>query len=146
MPQQDITIQYLGLNKKNPKYAYIKSAEGDSYGCSPEQLKQFSTGEVCNISYQINQKGFKDFLAKNNTKGAPQGISKTNARPRMDPADARGAFITVILEAFVKAGKGTQANPPAPGSGAGLAPGSGWNAQWNVMLPKDSAARQHGDC
>ncbi len=105
MPQQDITVQYLGLNKKNPKYAYIKSAEGDSYGCNPEQLKQFSTGEVCNISYQINQKGFKDFLAKNNTKGAPQGISKTNARPRMDPADARGAFITVILEAFVKAGK-----------------------------------------
>jgi len=27
MPQTDITVQYLGQNKKNAKFGYIKSAE-----------------------------------------------------------------------------------------------------------------------
>jgi sulfatase modifying factor 1 len=42
--------------------------------------------------------------------------------------------------AFVEAGMGTRANPPAPGAGAHpVIPGSGWNVEWNANLPKDTA-------
>jgi formylglycine-generating enzyme required for sulfatase activity len=45
------------------------------------------------------------------------------------------------FRAFVNAGFGTQASPPANGSGAhaNLA-GSGWNSTWNPILPADTAA------
>src|SRR5262245_5573517 len=42
---------------------------------------------------------------------------------------------------FVNAGKGTQADPPAPGAGAHpWISGSGWNAAWNTSLTADTAA------
>jgi formylglycine-generating enzyme required for sulfatase activity len=42
---------------------------------------------------------------------------------------------------FVNAGMGTQANPPAPGSGAHpLIVGSGWDSTWNAELPADAAS------
>lgn len=42
---------------------------------------------------------------------------------------------------FVAAGQGTQANPPAPGSGAhAKIAGSGWQAGWNTELPVDRTA------
>lgn len=40
------------------------------------------------------------------------------------------------FRAFVNAGQGTQAHPPANGAGAhAKIPGSGWNASWNTSLP-----------
>jgi formylglycine-generating enzyme len=45
------------------------------------------------------------------------------------------------FRAFVTAGMGTQANPPASGAGAHpLITGSGWDATWNTHLPKDTAS------
>lgn len=45
------------------------------------------------------------------------------------------------FRAFVAAGMGTRANPPATGAGAHAAiAGSGWNAAWNQSLPVDTAA------
>ena len=102
MPQADITVQYLNINKKNPKYASIKSAEGEYYSCAPEQLKLFSIGEVCNISYQVNAKGYKDFLAKNNiTSTKPIPIPQTRARA--NPADSEQIFTTALLKEFIVA-------------------------------------------
>ena len=46
------------------------------------------------------------------------------------------------FRAFVNAGMGTQANPPAPGAGAHpLIPGSGWDSAWNTTLPADAASQ-----
>jgi formylglycine-generating enzyme required for sulfatase activity len=43
------------------------------------------------------------------------------------------------FRAFVNAGMGTQANPPAPGAGAHpLITGSGWDSWWNSYLPADT--------
>ena len=43
------------------------------------------------------------------------------------------------FRAFVNAGMGTQANPPAPGAGANpLISGSGWDSTWNTNLPADT--------
>ena len=45
------------------------------------------------------------------------------------------------FRAFVNAGKGTQANPPASGAGAHAAiPASGWNTSWNTSLTAEKAA------
>jgi formylglycine-generating enzyme required for sulfatase activity len=45
------------------------------------------------------------------------------------------------FRAFVEAGYGTQAQPPAAGSGAhGAIAGSGWDAAWNASLAADTAA------
>jgi len=45
------------------------------------------------------------------------------------------------FRAFVAAGKGTQADPPLPGSGAHPAiPDSGWDAAWTAELSTDTAA------
>jgi formylglycine-generating enzyme required for sulfatase activity len=45
------------------------------------------------------------------------------------------------FRAFVEAGYGTQAKPPAAGSGAHAAiTGSGWDAAWNASLAADTAA------
>lgn len=42
---------------------------------------------------------------------------------------------------FVAAGAGTQANPPASGTGAHPAlPGSGWDSAWNARLPATTTA------
>jgi formylglycine-generating enzyme len=44
------------------------------------------------------------------------------------------------FRAFVEAGAGTQANPPAAESGAHpLIPGSGWDSVWNLQLAPQSA-------
>ena len=43
------------------------------------------------------------------------------------------------FRAFVAAGMGTQASPPAPGAGAHpTIPGSGWDANWNTSLPENT--------
>ena len=43
------------------------------------------------------------------------------------------------FRAFVQAGMGTRANPPAAGAGAHTAiPGSGWDARWNTSLVASS--------
>ena len=43
------------------------------------------------------------------------------------------------FRAFVNAGMGTQANPPAEGAGANpLIEGSGWDSWWNTSLPADT--------
>ena len=43
------------------------------------------------------------------------------------------------FRAFVNAGMGTQANPPAPGAGANpLITGSGWDSRWNTKLLADT--------
>jgi formylglycine-generating enzyme required for sulfatase activity len=43
------------------------------------------------------------------------------------------------FRAFVNAGMGTQANPPAAGAGAHpLIPGSGWDSTWNTNLPANT--------
>ena len=45
------------------------------------------------------------------------------------------------FRAFVDAGRGTQASPPAAGAGAHPAiPGSGWDPAWNTNLPVDTTA------
>jgi formylglycine-generating enzyme required for sulfatase activity len=45
------------------------------------------------------------------------------------------------FRAFVNAGMGTQANPPAAGMGAHpLIAGSGWNSTWNTNLPANTPA------
>ena len=45
------------------------------------------------------------------------------------------------FRAFVNAGMGTQASPPAPGAGAhDKIAGSGWDAGWNSSLATDTAA------
>jgi formylglycine-generating enzyme required for sulfatase activity len=45
------------------------------------------------------------------------------------------------FRAFLNAGMGTQANPPAPGAGANpLIAGSGWDSTWNASLPKDTTS------
>jgi formylglycine-generating enzyme len=45
------------------------------------------------------------------------------------------------FRAFLAAGKGTQANPPAAGDGAHpLIAGSGWDPAWKSLLPADTAA------
>ncbi|HEY4240143.1 MAG TPA: formylglycine-generating enzyme family protein [Kofleriaceae bacterium] len=45
------------------------------------------------------------------------------------------------FRAFVTAGGGTQASPPAPGAGAQAAiPGSGWDASWDGELAADATA------
>jgi len=47
------------------------------------------------------------------------------------------------LRAFVHAGMGTQARPPAEGAGAHpKVVGSGWDPEWNAKLPRDTAAVQ----
>lgn len=44
------------------------------------------------------------------------------------------------FRAFMAAGGATQANPPAPGSGAHpKIPNSGWHAEWNLRLPSTPA-------
>jgi formylglycine-generating enzyme len=52
------------------------------------------------------------------------------------------------LRKFVDAGKGTQADPPAEGSGVHpKIEGSGWNTRWNASLPADrSALREKLKC
>ena len=51
-------------------------------------------------------------------------------------------MVTVArFRAFVAAGFGTQANPPANGSGAhATLAGSGWDSTWNSNLPADTTA------
>lgn len=45
------------------------------------------------------------------------------------------------FRAFLDAGGGTRAQPPAAGAGARpTVPGSGWDPQWNASLPVDRAA------
>jgi formylglycine-generating enzyme required for sulfatase activity len=45
------------------------------------------------------------------------------------------------FRAFVNAGMGTQASPPAPGAGAHpLITASGWDSTWNTYLPADTAS------
>ena len=45
------------------------------------------------------------------------------------------------FRAFVNAGMGTQANPPAAGTGANpLITGSGWDSTWSSYLPADTAS------
>lgn len=61
MAQAEITIKYLGTNKKNATYGYIVSSEGDTYGCKADQLKQFSTGQIYTIQFHTNEKGYKEF-------------------------------------------------------------------------------------
>jgi len=53
------------------------------------------------------------------------------------------------FRAFVNAGMGTQASPPASGMGAHpLIAGSGWDSTWNTNLPKDTASLRQAmdDC
>lgn len=82
--QTDITVQYLGQNKKNPNYGYIKTAEGDTYGCAAGALSQFSTGEVCTIQFHTNAKGYKELDGKISSKQP----AKQNVRPATNPADS----------------------------------------------------------
>ncbi|WP_394828008.1 formylglycine-generating enzyme family protein [Pendulispora albinea] len=60
----------------------------------------------------------------------------------VSPFDLDTYEITVgRYRAFVEAGKGTRANPPAAGAGAHpKIPGSGWNPDWNANLPQDTAS------
>lgn len=45
------------------------------------------------------------------------------------------------FRAFIEAGQGTQASPPEVGAGEHPeVPGSGWSAEWNQWLKKDTAA------
>ena len=53
------------------------------------------------------------------------------------------------FRAFLNAGMGTQANPPASGAGAHpLLAGSGWDSAWNTNLPKDTTSLRQAmdDC
>lgn len=83
MAQAEITVQFLGTNKKNAKYGYIRSAEGENYGCLSEQLKQFSTGQIYTIQFHTNDKGYKEFDA---IVGKPP--VKQNIRPATNPQDS----------------------------------------------------------
>jgi hypothetical protein len=83
MPDAEITVQYLGTNKKNPKFGYIKTAEEETYGCLSEQLKQFSTGQVYTIRYHVNDKGYNEFDAV-----LSKPPVKQNVRPATNPADS----------------------------------------------------------
>lgn len=76
MPQAEITIKFLGTNKKNAKYGFIVSSEGDTYGCMAEHLKQFSTGQIYTIQYHVNDRGYKEFDAITS-----KPLVKQNIRP-----------------------------------------------------------------
>lgn len=93
--------------------AKIVAQDGTKYSCQESQLSQFREGENVAIHYtdesftskktgeEVSFKKFVSKIARTNGE-APQ---KNFTKPRMDPADARGAFVTKILEAFVTAGK-----------------------------------------
>jgi hypothetical protein len=101
----EITVQYVNFPREGKKRGSIKTSEGQSYWCLPALLREFQVGEVCKIEFTTNDQGFHQ-LNKKIWNGQDKTLPpKQIARPRMDPADARGAFITVILEAFVRAGK-----------------------------------------
>ncbi len=100
----EITVQYVNFPREGKSRGSIKSSEGMSFWCAPALLRQFTVGEVCKIEYTTNEQGFNQ-LNKKIWNGEAKTAPKQVTRSRMDPADARGAFVTVILEAFVKAGK-----------------------------------------
>jgi hypothetical protein len=83
MPDAEITVQFLGINKKAPRYGYIISAEGDTYGCSAEQTKQLSQGQIYTIRWHTNEKGYKEFDAV-----LSKPPVKQNIRPATNPADS----------------------------------------------------------
>jgi formylglycine-generating enzyme len=66
-----------------------------------------------------------------------QNYPATISRFRLDKYE-----VTVErFRSFVRAGMGTQQNPPKAGSGEhSNFPGSGWNANWNALLATDTTA------
>lgn len=93
--------------------AKIVAHDGTKYSCQESQLSQFREGEDVAINFEnesftskktgenVSFKKFVSKIARTNGTAAQKNFTKT----RMDPADARGAFITVILKAFVGSGK-----------------------------------------
>lgn len=92
--------------------AKIVAHDGTKYSCQESQLGQFKEGEDVAIHYTdesfTSKKtgevvAFKKLVSKiAKTNGtAPQ---KNFTRPRMDPDDAKGAFISMMCEAWTGAG------------------------------------------
>ena len=93
MPDAEITVKYLGTNKKNSSFGFIVASEGDTYGCKADQLKQFSTGQVHKIRYHVNEKGYKEFDA---ILTAP--TVKQNLRPVTAPREAKQIGMLAIAK------------------------------------------------
>jgi hypothetical protein len=92
--------------------AAVVAHDGTKYKCQESQLAQFREGEDVAINYtdeSFRSKtgetvSFKKLVSKI-VRGNGGAVQKQITKARMDPADARGAFITVILQAFIATGK-----------------------------------------
>src|SRR5690348_16267153 len=88
--------------------AKLVAHDGTKYSCEDSQLAQFREGEKCAIYYSdesftnkktgelVKYKKLVSTVAQTNG-----SVQKNYTKPSMNPADARGAFVTVILEAYV---------------------------------------------
>src|SRR5262245_30851932 len=78
---------------------------------------------------------------------SPRAPTETPAFPRRSRASCSTSMSVTVgrFRQFLNAGLGTQANPPANGTGANphLA-NSGWDGNWNVSLAADTAALRAG--
>jgi hypothetical protein len=99
----DIQVQYVNKPKPGKTWGNIKTPEGVLYWGKLPILNQFTEGETCKVEFDAKDESF----LKINKKIGSNGVSpaKQSFRPRMDPVDARGSYITVIQAAYTKAGK-----------------------------------------
>ena len=121
--------------------ALTDGARGDGAASDgPQETPQ--TGASC-LGLPATCGGSKDCCASNLVPGGTFNRSNDGAFPATVSDFKLDVYEVVVgrFRAFVNAGRGTQASPPAPGEGAHpKIASSGWDPAFNASLPANTAA------